>query len=171
MTSIIKTFYIKSWFSILATIVLILFSNSFTYAQQKGSWLNLDTVKAGKFDTGKMWTFEYPPTEYFENTYSFKPSDSWYEHVRLAALRFANYCSASFVSEDGLIMTNHHCARGSVTDVSREDEDLHRTGFTAWNLDEERQVPGLYVDQLIEIKDVTDEINDALASATNEEEK
>ncbi|MBT8377777.1 MAG: S46 family peptidase [Ignavibacteria bacterium] len=150
---------------------LLLFSTTVAFSQSGGSEINLDTVKAGKFDTGKMWTFEFPPSDYFENTYSFTPNEEWYEHIRMSALRFANYCSASFVSEDGLIMTNHHCARQSVTDVSKEDENLHETGFTAWSLDEERQVPGLYVDQLVEIKDVTVEIHGALEQADTDAEK
>ncbi len=161
----------KIIFSIKVIFISVLFFTPFAFPQNNGNLLNLDTVKAGKFDMGKMWTFEFPPSDYFENTYSFKPGEEWYENVRMAALRFANYCSASFVSEDGLIMTNQHCARESVTDVSGDDEDLHDTGFTAWNIDEERQVPGLYVDQLLEIEDVTQEINDALKEAISEEEK
>ncbi len=63
------------------------------------SWLKLDTVKAGKFDNGRMWTFEYPPLDYFKQKYNFTPSKEWLDHVRMSALRFANYCSASFVSQ------------------------------------------------------------------------
>ncbi len=116
------------------------------------SWLNLDTVKAGKFDTGRMWTFEYPPIKYFEETYNFKPSQEWLNNVRLSALRFATYCSASFVSEDGLIMTNDHCARESVTEVASDSEDFSKNGFWAKNLEEERPVTGLFVDQLVLLK-------------------
>jgi hypothetical protein len=165
------TFKSKFDYSFLVIFISSLFFSPVSFSQNNSNWLNLDTVKAGKFDTGKMWTFDFPPSDYFENIYAFRPSEEWYENVRMAALRFANYCSASFVSEDGLIMTNQHCARESVTDVSRNDEDLHETGFTAWNLDEERQVPGLYVDQLVEIVDVTEEIHDALNQANTEEEK
>ncbi|MBS4014497.1 MAG: S46 family peptidase, partial [Bacteroidetes bacterium] len=132
------------------------------------SWINLDTVKAGRFDTGKMWTFEFPPSDYFREEYNFTPTEDWYNHVRMAALRFANYCSASFVSEDGLVMTNHHCGRSSITDVTREGEDLHETGFTAATLEDERPVPGLYVDQLVLIKDVTDEIQKAIDEGKTE---
>ncbi|MFN3694063.1 MAG: S46 family peptidase, partial [Ignavibacterium sp.] len=138
---------------------------------QSSDWMNLDTVKAGPFDTGKMWTFEYPPIDYFEKEYGFRPSKEWFDHVRMSALRFANYCSASFVSEDGLVMTNHHCARQSVTQVTRDGEDLHANGFIAESLEDERPVPGLYVDQLVLIKDVTDEVMAAVDLAKTDEER
>ena len=146
------------------TLLILIFyqSNSFP---QSSDWLDLDTVKAGKFDTGKMWTFEYPPTNYFEEEYGFTPDQNWYEHVQLATLKFADYCSASFISADGLIMTNHHCARESVTEVNQEGEDLHKDGFIAWELSDERPVPNLFVEQCIDIKDVTEEIHKALESA------
>ena len=134
--------------------------------------MNLDTVKAGQFDNGKMWTFEYPPMDYFNQAYNFKPDETWFEHVRMSALRFANYCSASFVSEDGLVMTNHHCARQSITQVTKkEGEDLNANGFIAQTLQDERPVPGLYVDQLVLFKDVTDEVIDEINKGTTDEEK
>jgi len=133
------------------------------------SWINLDTIKAGKFDTGKMWTFEYPPIDYFHSEYNFTPTNDWFDHIRMSALRFATYCSASFVSEDGLVMTNNHCARESIVQVQQEGEDLNGTGFFAQSIDEERKVPGLFVDQLVLIKDVTDEINSAAGTGTDEE--
>ena len=135
------------------------------------SWLNLDTVKAGKFDTGRMWTFDYPPVKYFEETYNFKPSEEWLKDVRLSALRFATYCSASFVSGDGLIMTNDHCARESVTDVSSDSENLSKNGFWAKTLEDERPVPGLFVDQLVLLKDVTNEILEEIAQGKTEADK
>jgi hypothetical protein len=142
-----------------------------TNAQDSSSWLDLDTVKAGKFDTGKMWTFEYPPIDYFEKEYGFTVDEDWFDHVRMAALKFATYCSASFVSEDGLIMTNHHCARQNVTKVTEEGEDLHKNGFISYTLDDERPVPGLFVEQTVYIKDVTDEIHDAIEEGNSEDEK
>jgi Peptidase S46 len=138
---------------------------------QSSSWLDLDTVKAGEFDTGKMWTFEYPPIDYFEEEYGFAPDEDWFDHVRMAALKFATYCTASFVSEDGLVMTNHHCARPNVTKVTREGEDLHKNGFIAYTLEDERPVPGLFVDQLVYFQDVTDEIYDAMEEGKTEDEK
>ncbi len=129
------------------------------------SWLKLDTVKAGKFDTGKMWTFEYPPLEYFKQEYNFAPSQQWLDNVRMSALKFASYCSASFVSEDGLVMTNDHCARQSVVDVEKEGEDFLANGFLAETLEDERPVEGLYVSQLVLIKDVTDKIQSEMSNA------
>ena len=98
------------------------------HAQVKNS---LDTVQAGMFDMGKMWTFDYPPIDYFKKTYNFSPDEKWFEETRLSALRFANYCSASFVSPDGLVMTNHHCARESGTDVQKAGENFNEYGFYA----------------------------------------
>jgi hypothetical protein len=138
---------------------------------QAQDWIDLDTVKAEKFDMGKMWTFEYPPINYFEEEYGFTPDESWFKHVQLAALKFADYCSASFVSEDGLIMTNHHCARESVTEVSGEGEDIHKNGFIAWKLTDERPVPNLFVEQCIGIEDVTEEIQNALETAKSDSER
>jgi len=135
------------------------------------NWLNLDTVKAGKFDTGKMWTFDYPPLNYFQKQYNFRPTEEWLNKVRMSALRFANYCSASFVSADGLVMTNHHCGRASVAKVTKPGEDLFDNGFYAKTLADERPVPGLYVDQLVLIKDVTNEIQAAIDKGKTPEEK
>ncbi len=133
--------------------------------------INLDTVKAGRFDTGRMWTFDYPPIKYFESAYNFKPSKKWLDNARMSALRFANYCSASFVSADGLVMTNHHCGRESVAKVTKPGEDLFDNGFYAKTLSDERKVPGLYVDQLLLIKDVTNEIQAAINKGKTPEEK
>ena len=145
--------------------------NDYNANQPDYSWLNLDTIKAGKFDTGRMWTFEYPPIKYFKETYNFTPTQEWLHDVRLSALRFATYCSASFVSGDGLIMTNDHCARESVTEVSSDSEDLSKNGFWAKTLADEKPVPGLFVDQLVLLKDVTSEIQQEIAQGKTEAEK
>ncbi len=157
---------------VLLTSLIVLGNSVNTVAQSdEQSWLNLDTVKAGKFDTGRMWTFDFPPVDYFEDEYGFRPTDEWLDNVRMSALRFASYCSASFVSEDGLVMTNHHCGRQSITQVNQEGEDLHTNGFIATKLEDERPVPGLFVDQLVLIKDVTDEVHKAIDKGADDAEK
>ncbi len=133
--------------------------------------LIIDTVKAQKFDTGKMWTFDYPPFDYFSETYGFRPTQQWFDDVRKASLKFANYCSASFISKNGLIMTNDHCGETSVTQVSKDGENLPEKGFYAEKLEDERPVEGLFVEQLILIKDVTREVQDAIDAGKTSEEK
>jgi hypothetical protein len=150
-------------------VLTLVLTVSVSFSQNYG--VNLDTVKSSKYDMGKMWTFDYPPVDYWSEAYGFKPSAEWLEHVRMAAIRFATYCSSSFVSGDGLVMTNHHCGRESVSQVEKEGEDLHNTGFLAIKLEDERPVPNLFVDQLVKINDVTAEVQAAVESGKTNEEK
>ncbi len=133
-------------------------------------YFNPDTVTAGKFDDGKMWTFDFPPSEYFEEKYNFNPDSAWFADARLAALRLPG-CSASFISQDGLVLTNHHCARYALDKVNRPGEDLTDSGFCAATLSDERQVPGMYADRLVLIKDVTAEVQKAFNTGTTSQEK
>lgn len=126
---------------------------------------NLEDVKPGRFDQGKMWTFENPPTKYLEETYGINASQEWMDDVRKSALRFASWCSASFVSEKGLIMTNHHCSRSVVASVMEADENFDDEGFYAEKIGDERQVPDLFVDQLVMVADITE----AVKSSEDEE--
>ena len=119
---------------------------------------NLDDVQPGRFDQGKMWTFENPPVEYFQEAYGFTPTQEWMDDIRKSALRFASWCSASFISSNGLIMTNHHCSRGVVASVMNEGENFDENGFYAETLEAERQVPDLYVDQMVMVADITEEV-------------
>lgn len=139
-----------------------------TYAQPA---FNPDTVKAGQFDNGKMWTFDFPPTEYFEKTYQFKPTKEWFDGVRMSALRFATWCSASFVSANGLVMTNHHCSRDVALQVQKQGENFTNNGFYAKTLEEERKIPDLFVDQLVLIEDITERVQKAFNKGKTDEEK
>jgi len=130
---------------------------------------SVENVKAGKFDTGRMWTFDYPPVEYFKTTYGFTPDKAWFEKARLGTLKLPG-CTASFVSEDGLVMSNHHCARDPLVAVTKEGENLVATGFYAKTLNEERKAP-TYVDQLVLIEDVTSEIQAAFDSGSSDTAK
>jgi len=114
----------------------------------------------GRFDLGKMWTFEYAPAEYFSTTYGFKADSAWFARARLAALRIPG-CSAAFVSQDGLIITNHHCVRGSVNAISRKGENLLDSGFVAATPADERRLPSMIADQLLAAIDISDEVNKA----------
>ncbi|GAB1348113.1 S46 family peptidase [Ignavibacteriales bacterium] len=149
----------------------LLFVIAFLFQSANAQYsFNPDTVKAGKYDTGKMWTFEFPPYQYLKEKYGFEAAKEWFDDVRLSALRIPG-CTASFVSEDGLVMTNNHCARGVQNQVEKEGEDLSKTGFYANTLEEERKIPNYVAEQLVFLQDVTDEISAEINKGKNLKEK
>jgi hypothetical protein len=120
-------------------------------------------------ELGTMWTFENPPLEYWRERYDFEATAEWLEHVRLSSVRYGRGCSASFVSPDGLVMTNHHCALQCIEDVSSAEVDHIELGFHARTRDEERVCPNLFLDQLVDIADVTERMRAAApAGGTSE---
>jgi hypothetical protein len=117
-------------------------------------------------ENGKMWTFDVPPTEYWATRYNFRPSVAWLDHARMSALRQPG-CTASFVSPDGLVMTNHHCARQCIVTATRPGEDLLTNGFYAARREDERSCgANFYVESLLSITDVTDSVTAAVGTAT-----
>ncbi|UCG85888.1 MAG: S46 family peptidase [Gemmatimonadota bacterium] len=110
---------------------------------------------------GTMWTFDAPPLEYWDATYGFRPDQAWLDHVRLSTARIPG-CSSSLVSADGLLLTNHHCARRCISAASTPDSNYQETGFVARSFGEEKQCPGMYADQLLSIEDITDRIRSAV---------
>jgi len=118
---------------------------------------------------GTMWTFDAPPMEYWKGRYGFQPSAEWLEHVRLSAVRIPG-CSASFVSDNGLVMTNHHCARSCITAVSPKDTSYQEAGFVSTRLEDEKKCPNMYADQLIGTEDVTAKIRAAVTSKKTAEQ-
>ncbi len=125
-------------------------------------------TKASPFDFGKMWTFENPPKEWFKEAYGFEPNDQWFKDVRMSSLKFASWCSASFVSPNGLIMTNHHCSRDVVGKLQKDGENFDKNGFYATTLKDERKAEGLFVEQLIHAIDITEQVNDKLENANDQ---
>ncbi|HEX6134069.1 MAG TPA: S46 family peptidase [Longimicrobiales bacterium] len=121
-------------------------------------------------ELGTMWTFENPPLDYWRERYGFTPDAAWLEHVRLSSVRYGQGCSASFVSPEGLVMTNHHCARQCIEDVSTADVDYVEAGFYAATRGDERVCPNLFLDQLVEISDVTARVSAAGAGMAGSEQ-
>lgn len=149
----------------------LLFTLAFLFQSLNAQYsFNPDTVKAGKYDTGKMWTFEFPPYQYLKEKYGFEAAKEWFDDVRLSALRIPG-CTASFVSEDGLVMTNNHCARGVQRQVQKEGEDLAKTGFIAATLEEERKIPNYVAEQLVFLQDVTEQITSEINKGKDLKEK
>jgi hypothetical protein len=116
-----------------------------------------------------MWTYNNFPAAKVKEKYGFEPSAKWLEKVRLSSARFGGGCSSSFVSPDGLVMTNHHCARGCIQQLSTAEKDFLANGFYARTQAEELQCPALEMNQLLEITDVTDQLNTATQGLSGEQ--
>jgi hypothetical protein len=108
-----------------------------------------------------MWTFDAFPSDKVQRAYGFAPSAEWLERVRLSSARLARGCSGSFVSEQGLVMTNHHCAHTCIEQLSTAGEDRVKSGFLARTQAEERRCPDVEVNQLTAISDVTARVRGA----------
>ncbi|QRK04487.1 S46 family peptidase [Archangium violaceum] len=108
-----------------------------------------------------MWTFNNFPSELVKSRYGFAPDAEWLKRVQLSAARIAGGCSASFVSPNGLVMTNHHCVRECVQQLSTPRSDLIVKGFSAATAQQERQCPAFEVNRLVEISDVTEQVTKA----------
>ncbi len=103
-----------------------------------------------------MWTFNDFPAAKVKAKYGFAPDQAWLDRVRLASVRLAGGCSASLVSKDGLVMTNHHCVRDCVQELSGvKKTDLVKSGFFAKTRKEELRCETFELDQLERITDVT----------------
>jgi hypothetical protein len=158
------------FYGILALIVFTF--NSRTVAQRTiYEPLDISKVEFSFEDFGSMYTFDAVPLEKFKKKYNFVPDKAWLDNVQKSALQFGGGCSAAFVSADGLIMTNHHCIRGNLNKIQRDGENVFKDGFYAKTLADERIFPEQYVDQLIEIKDVTIEILSAMEKGASDKEK
>ncbi len=117
-----------------------------------------ERVELDGMELGRMWTFQDPPMDWWKEAYDFEPSQEWLDHVRLSSVRYGTGCSASFVSPNGLVMTNHHCARSCIEAVSDAQNDYVENGFYAETQDQELLCPDLYLDQLQSVSDVTDRV-------------
>jgi hypothetical protein len=109
-----------------------------------------------------MWPFNHLPLAQLRQRYGFEPSDAWLEHVRRATVRVSS-CSGSFVSAQGLTLTNQHCAEDCLARISDAGHDYARDGFYAQTAGAERVCPGMWIQQLEAISDVTPQLRSATA--------
>ncbi|MFL6229520.1 MAG: S46 family peptidase [Pyrinomonadaceae bacterium] len=109
-----------------------------------------------------MWTFNNVPRAEIERRYGFKITDEWLRHAQLASVRFNNGGSGSFVSPDGLALTNYHIVEDFVGELSTPQKDYAREGFLARTRAEELRIPGTELNVLMTIEDVTDRVNAAI---------
>ena len=120
------------------------------------------SIPVSAFDEG-MWTFNNVPRETIKQKYGFDVTDDWLHKVQLASVRFPNG-SGSFVSPNGLVLTNYHIVEDAVGELSTATKDYAKEGFVARNQSEELTADGLSLDQLVSIEDVTALVNSTVKS-------
>jgi len=108
-----------------------------------------------------MWTLDNLPLAHLKEAYGFAPDPAWIAKVMHASVRTEGGCSGSFISPDGLVMTNHHCVEDCVGQLSTSTRDLMRDGFLARTRTEERRCPDFSLDRLDRITDVTARVSKA----------
>src|SRR3954462_6972275 len=108
-----------------------------------------------------MWTFDGFPAARVRQAYGWAPDQAWLDNVRAASVRLTGGCSASFVSPEGLILTNHHCVAGCLQDVSSAKVDYVRNGFAAAAKTHEKLCPGQQAEVVTSIRDVTGDVKGA----------
>ena len=104
-----------------------------------------------------MWTFDNFPAAAVKRSYGADITPVWLDHVRLSTLRLTN-CSASFVSAEGLILTNHHCVESCLAELSSKEKSLLELGYSAATRKEELPCPGQYADVLVGTENITDAV-------------
>lgn len=109
-----------------------------------------------------MWLFNKLPVEHLKKTHGFEPDSAWTEKLMKSCVRFNVGGSASFISSNGLVLTNHHVGSDTLHKLSSKDNDIYTNGFYARTPKEELKAPDLELNQLINIKDVTAEVNAAV---------
>jgi hypothetical protein len=107
-----------------------------------------------------MWTVDNFPAAAVKEKYGVQITPQWLEKVRLSTVRLSN-CTASFVSPDGMILTNHHCVQSCLAQLSTQENDLHKNGFLAKGRDQELRCPTQNADILMEIEDITAKVTAA----------
>jgi hypothetical protein len=106
-----------------------------------------------------MWVFNNLPLDSLKAKYGFEPRPGWVEQLRSSAVRFNNGGSGSFVSADGLIMTNHHVGADTLAKLGTKEKDYYKDGFFARSYKEEVKAPDLELNVLVGIEDVTARVN------------
>ena len=106
-----------------------------------------------------MWLFNALPTAQLKEKYDFEVTQEWTNHVRLASVRFNSGGSASFISSNGLVLTNHHVAADTLYKLSTPQRNIADEGYYAASPEQELKAPDLELNQLVAIRDVTEEVN------------
>jgi hypothetical protein len=125
----------------------------------------LVAVAAARADEG-MWLFTAPPTKLLQEKYQFEPTSPWLAHLRKSCVRFP-HGSGSFVSPDGLILTNHHIGLECLQQISTPQKDYVKDGFLARTRDQEIKCRHQEINVLMDVQDVTARVNDAVKAVSD----
>ena len=116
-----------------------------------------------------MWTFDNFPTATVNQKYALHIDQSWLDRVRGASVRLTSGCSASIVTGDGLVLTNHHCVRDCAQQLSNATADYVKDGFQVAKREDEKLCSGMQADVLAAISDVTDRVTKAASGKTGQD--
>jgi hypothetical protein len=117
-----------------------------------------------------MWLFNAVPKAQLKETYGFEPTQEWLDHLMLSSVRFNSGGSASFVSSNGLVLTNHHVASDTLYKLSTPEHNINEDGFLAKSFEQEIKTPDLELNQLISIEDVTAKVNGSVKPGMSPQE-
>src|SRR5437660_9616532 len=123
---------------------------------------SLQTLNLNALADEGMWTFNNVPRAEIKKKYGFDVTDEWLKKVQLASVRFNNGGSGSFVSPNGLVLTNYHIVEDIVNDVSTPQKDLAKEGFVARTAAEAVKAPSPELNVLMTIEDVTARVSGAV---------
>lgn len=122
-----------------------------------GPLVGPDTIVAGEFDRGRIWSVAQPPVDYFEKKYGVRADERGIRHARLATVRLPD-CSGALVSSRGLVLTAARCVRPF---LPVEGDSVQTTSFYAEAKAEEQALPGFYAERLVEVENVTGRVDSA----------
>ncbi|MEZ6140663.1 MAG: S46 family peptidase [Zavarzinella sp.] len=125
-------------------------------------WLGVCSLTA--FSDEGMWLFNSPPKKLLSEKYQFELTDTWLNNAQRSSIRFNNGGSGSFISKNGLIITNHHVASDALQKLSTAERNLLAAGYYASTAAEELKCPDLELNVLQSIEDVTKRVNGAVAT-------
>ena len=121
---------------------------------------------APRADEG-FWPYNAVPKQAIKQAYGFDVTDAWLRHLQLSSIRFGG-ASGSFVSPEGLVLTNHHVGRGAIQQLSTPERDLVKNGFYAKSRADELKVPAMELNVLQSIEDVTPRVNGAVKGGSSQ---
>ncbi len=116
-----------------------------------------------------MWLFNSPPLKQLKEKYQFEPTAQWLEHLQKSSVRFNSGGSGSFVSPNGLVITNHHVGADTLQKVSDQQHNYLRDGFSAKTQTDEIRATDLELNVLVSIEDVTARVNSAVKAGLSAE--